>query len=151
MSHLQDIFRYRASVAYASALNTTTTAAEPDYTFQNSSDQNSDSLRLQRERAELHTVETIEYELFAWWQTRHDERQDVREHYVSNYPEVSIVQAIERFGDTDWDDMKRDISFTQEDVVIVLSDVSRKDVSEKTLLLMRLEGNRWKIYQETSL
>ena len=123
----------------------------PDYTFQDSSDQNSDSLRLQRERAELHTVETIEYELFAWWQTRHDERQDVREHYVSNYPEVSIVQATEHFADVDWDDIKRDISFTQEDAVIVLSDVSREDASEKTLLLMRLEGNRWKIYQETSL
>ena len=151
VSHLQDIFRYRASVAYANALNTTTTAAEPDYTFQDSSDQNSDSLRLQRERAELHTIETIEYELFAWWQTRHDERQDVREHYVSNYPEVSIVQATEHFADVDWDDIKRAISFTQEDAVIVLSDVSREDASEKTLLLMRLEGNRWKIYQETSL
>ena len=151
MSHLQDIFRYRASVAYASALNTRTKAAEPEYVFQDSSDQNSDSLHLQRERAELHTVETIEYELYAWWQTRHDERQDVREHYVANYPEVSIVQAIERFGDVGWGDIKRDISFTQEDAVVVLSDVSREDASEKNLLLMRLEGNRWKIYQETSL
>ena len=102
-------------------------------------------------RDRLHTVETIEYELYAWWQTRHDERQDVREHYVANYPEVSIVQAIERFGDVGWGDIKRDISFTQEDAVVVLSDVSREDASEKNLLLMRLEGNRWKIYQETSL
>lgn len=149
--HLQDIFRYRASVAYANALNTTPTASEPDYSFQDSSDLNSDSLRLQRERSELHTVGTIEYELFAWWQIRHDERQDVREHYVSDYPEVSILQASERFKDIDWDDMQREIAFTQEDAVIVLSDVSVDDASDKTLILMRLEGNRWKIYQETSL
>ena len=151
VSHLQDIFRYRASIAYANELNTTATASKPDYMFQDSSDLNSDSLRLQRERTELHTVGTIEYELYAWWQTRHDERQDVREHYVSNYPEVSVERALERFANIDWNDMKREIAFTQQDAVVVISDVSADDASEKSLLLMRLEGNRWKIYQETSL
>lgn len=151
VSHLQDIFRYRASLAYASALNTPTTASAPNYVFQDSTHHNSDTVRLQRERTELHTVGTIEYELYAWWQTRHDERQDVREHYVSNYPEVSVERALGRFVDIDWDDMKREIAFTQEDAVVVLSDASEDDASEITLLLMRLEGNRWKIYQETSL
>lgn len=149
--HLQDIFSYRASLAYASALNTQSKASLPDFEFQDSTDQNSDTLRLKRERSELHTAGTIEYELYAWWQTRYDERQDVREHYVSDYPEVSIELALERFVDTVWDDVKREIAFTQEDAVIVISDNSDNSTSAKTLLLMRLEGNRWKIFQETAL
>jgi len=151
VAHLQEIFRYRASIAYANALNMEVQASSPKYVLQDSTDQNSDSLRLQRERSELHTVGTIEYELYAWWQTRHDERQDIQEFYVNNYPAVSIELALERYVDIDWDNIKREIAFTQEDAVVVLSEDSQEVAQEKTLLLMRLEGNRWKIYQETAL
>jgi len=151
VSHLQSIFRYRASLAYAKALNTRAKATLPEFVFQDSTHQNSDTLRLARERTDLHNIGTIEYELYAWWQTRYDERQDVREHYTSDYPEVSVDLALERFVDIDWDDIKREIAFTQEDAVVFLSDERDDSSSDKALLLLRLEGNRWKIYQETAL
>lgn len=144
--HLQQIFEHRAAVAYARALNRPLAATEPTFEFQDSTLLNADSRFLARGRSGLHTISTVEYELYAWWQA-HQSQEDLTAHYVETYPDTAIRLAKRNYAGKQWVDMQREIAFTRSDAVVVLSDAEQN----RTLLLLRLVGTRWKIYQETAL
>ena len=142
--HLQQIFDYRAAIAYAKALGTTTQISEPALHFQDSSDQNSP--KQNPNNPQLHDIVTVEYELFAWWQAVKS-GNGIDEHYIDGYDSGAISLARQAHAARQWQSMKREIAFTRQDAVVVLSDSS----NAHTLLLLRLIGNRWKVYQETTL
>ena len=144
--HLQQIFETRAAAAYARALGTELEAEQPDLRFQDSGLHNPQNLFDIKPLDTLRHVPTIEYELYAWWQAR-KHWKDVRSHYVEGYDVEAIKIARSENQQRSWDDTFREIAFTNDDVVVVLSDSSRGH----TLLLMRLVGSRWRIYQETRL
>ena len=144
--HLQQIFEHRAAEAYAKALGTPINTPAPTMQLQDSGKHNSDRLQQYPEHPQLRNVATIEYELYAWWQSQQN-LQGIREHYVSDYDMEVIEQARQQHLRRQWPTLKREIAFTANDSVVVLSD----SAGAYAMLLMRLEGNRWKIYQETSL
>lgn len=144
--HLQQIFEHRAAMAYSKALNTPIEAPEPSLELQSSADQNSDNLRRNTVRSNLHSISTIEYELFAWWQAQHNSI-GINDYYVEDFPQAAIRLAQRTHANKQWQDMHREIAFTASDAVVVLSDAYH----HRTMLLLRLVGNRWKIYQETNL
>lgn len=144
--HLQQIFKYRAAQAYAEVLKTPPSATPPQLVFQDSATRNSDADQNFPEHSQLRDIATVEYELFAWWQARQNE-QGLRQHYVDDYNAGAIKLALESPSEIPWQDVKREIAFTENDVAVVISQPS----NPSTLLLMRLVGGRWKIYQETRL
>ncbi|MFK7858662.1 MAG: hypothetical protein AB8B64_07575 [Granulosicoccus sp.] len=144
--HLQQIFEFRAAQAYARALDTPLTAPVPELRFQRSSLRNAETAQQFPEHNHLRDIATIEYELFAWWEAQQS-WTGVRKHYVDGYDIEAIKLFRQENSSRQWPDIKREIAFTANDAVIVLSDTERAH----TLLLMRLAGTRWKIYQETRL
>ncbi len=144
--HLKQIFEYRAAQAYARALDTPLKALPPELTLQDSGKHNAEVFQNQTPFNELRDIATIEYELFAWWQA-HQNWTGIRAHYVDNYNIEAIKLARQDHLSRQWPDTRREIAFTANDAVIVLSDSTQAH----TLLLMRLVGTRWKIYQETRL
>ncbi|MFK8080923.1 MAG: hypothetical protein AB8B97_11615 [Granulosicoccus sp.] len=144
--HLQQIFEYRAAQAYARALDTPLTAQPPQLDFQDSSARNAESEQQFPEHEQLRDIATIEYELFAWWQAQQT-WAGISSHYVEGYDIEAIRLFRQEHTSRQWPDIKREIAFTQSDAVVVLSDAAKAH----TLLLMRLTGTRWKIYQETRL
>jgi len=144
--HLQQIFEYRAALAYARALDTPLNASPPAMVLQDSSIHNADIIQPAAQQVPLRDLATIEYELYAWWQAKQSWK-GIRGHYIQNYDFESIKLARQQHVGKAWPDVKREIAFTENDAVIVLSD----SVKAHTLLLMRLVGTRWKIYQETML
>jgi tetratricopeptide (TPR) repeat protein len=148
--HLQQIFKYRAARAYARALNKSDpqadTLEQPVLELQGSDVENADAQAGQLDTSQFHTISTVEYELYAWWQAIQLQR-GVAEHYVDDYPETAITLAQREYAGKQWTDFQREIAFTANDVVVVLSDTEK----HRTLILMRLVGTRWKIYQETVL
>ncbi len=145
-SHLKQIFEHRAAVAYARALQTSLVAIEPVLQLQSSKDQNADAKQGNQQRSDLHTISTIEYELFAWWQSLQGS-VGLHEHYTSDFNKDAIRLSRQHFRGRQWHDMQREIAFTARDSVVIVSD----QYHNRTLLLMRLVGSRWKIYQETRL
>ena len=152
--HLLQIYRYRASLAYAKALNTTPTAPPPVLQMQDAPQQNSAELLPQPStplrtplRTPLHNISTVDYELYDWWHTALQANNQGRQaHYVIGYSAPVAAQP----NQADWQSVQREISFTAQDAVAVLTH-QENGQSVSTLLLMRLQGNRWKIYQETRL
>jgi tetratricopeptide (TPR) repeat protein len=148
--HLLQIYRYRASLAYAKALNTTSTAPPPELHMQDASRQNPAELLHQPHtplRTPLHNISTVDYELYDWWHTAlQANNQGHQAHYVNGYSPPLAAQP----NQADWQSVQREISFTAQDAVAVLT-YQENGQSVSTLLLMRLQGNRWKIYQETRL
>lgn len=148
--HLQQIFKYRAATAYARALKGDDSDADsfelPVFELQSSDVENANTQESSLDSSQFHTISTVEYELYAWWQAIQSKR-DVAEHYVDDYPEAAISLSQREFAGKQWTDVQREIAFTANDVVVVLSDTEK----QRTLILMRLVGTRWKIYQETVL
>ncbi len=144
--HLKQIFEYRAAQAYARALDTPLQAPAPELQLQDSGKHNADVLQTQLPFHELRNITTIEYELFAWWQA-HKNWIGIHAHYVDDYNIDAIKLSRQSYINKRWPDTKREIAFTANDAVVVLSD----SIQAHTLLLMRLVGTRWKIYQETNL
>ncbi|MFK7995956.1 MAG: hypothetical protein AB8B87_17600 [Granulosicoccus sp.] len=144
--HLQQIYEYRAAQAYSRALDTPVNVQPPELLFQDSSIQNNDVRQRFPEHENLRDIATIEYELFAWWQARQTWK-GIREHYVKNFDIEAIKLLRLEHGENPWPDTRREIAFTENDAVVVLSN----SIKAHTLLLMRLVGTRWKIYQETRL
>ena len=145
-SHLQKIYEYRAAEAYAQALNTPLTAEPPDLHFQVSSTRNADVRQQFSEHDQLRDIATIEYELFARWQAQLSGK-GINEHYIDGYNIEAIKIAQRKDLNRQWENTKHEITFTEKDAVVVLSD----SLKARSLLLMRLVGTRWKIYQETEL
>ena len=144
--HLQQIYEHRAAQAYAQALNTPIPVRPPVLSFQLSTDQNAVPAISDDHRARLQTISTVEYEMYAWWQALQSSA-GLDDFYVQDFPDAAIGYATDRFNGVDWEDMQREIAFTENDAVVVISDPQQK----RTLLLMRLVATRWKIYQETPL
>ncbi len=144
--HLQQIFEHRAAQAYARALNTAPNAKEPELMLQGSVHNNPAPAVAVSNRGKLHTISTLEYELYAWWQALHN-TIGLKEHYIDEFPAAAIWLSRQKFARLEWPDMHREIAFTQNDAVVIVSDAFHN----RTLLLLRLIGNRWKIYQETAL
>jgi len=144
--HLQQIYEYRAAAAYSKALNTPVEVPFPTFELQTSALWNTDNRQLDSDRSDLHSISTIEYELFAWWQAQQNSI-GIRDFYSDDFSPAAIRLARRTHANKQWQDMHREIAFTARDVVVVLSDAYH----HRTLLLLRLEGNRWKIYQETNL
>jgi len=144
--HLQAIFEHRAAQAYARALKTPVPASAPVLALQRSTDQNAQIEQSERRNRQLRTISTVEYEMFAWWQSIQN-NTDTEDFYVHDFPSQAIGIGTRKITQLGWDELQREIAFTTEDAVVVLSDPARN----RALLLLRLIGNRWKIYQETLL
>lgn len=144
--HLQLIFEHRAAQAYAKALNTPTSTQPPVLALQLSTDQNADTSLSGKGNSRFHTNSTVEYELYAWWQAMR-EAENINDFYVNDFPHKAIGRGSQRLVRQRWSDMQREIAFTAQDAVVILSD----PVQNRTLVLLRLVGTRWKIYQETQL
>lgn len=145
-AHLQQIFKYRAANAYAEVLKTPPAAPLPTLELQDSAVHNSDINQSFPEQLQLRDIATVEYELFAWWQSRQN-WTGIRGHYVDGFDIEAIKLARGQHSKLSWQDMKREIAFTENDAVVVISEPAKPH----SLLLLRLVGNRWKIYQETRL
>lgn len=142
--HLQQMHEYLAAITYARILDVPNKAKKPPFRLQSSSHSNAE--QVPKTRSQLHDIATIEYELFAWWRSLQN-AIGLESHYIDEHPSVAIEWSRNRFANRHWEDMQREIAFTAQDAVVIISD----PFTEKTLLLMRLMGNRWKIYQETAL
>jgi len=180
LDHLRTLHRREAAAAYARALGSPSDTSRPAFTFQRSDDVGADTLRAAASEEEpLRDVATIEYELYAWWRSAVD--GDVRErrsHYVDDYPRALALLGRERDAALRWEDVRREIAFTTEDAVAVLTYAGRAadgdgkpadeldggaaarvdggDDAERTgafrrLLLLRLQDRRWLIYRDTPL
>lgn len=144
--HLQQIFEYRAASAYARALGSSQPIVEPVFELQDSTTHNADALSDAKNKSQLHTFSTVEYELYALWQS-HQLQQEIIDFYVDEFPRSAIERLQRDYLDNPWSGLQREIAFTANDAVVVLSDGSQQQI----LLLLRLVGTRWKIYQETAL
>jgi len=114
--------------------------------LQLSTDQNANTSIKEEDQGQFHTISTVEYELYAWWQATNSS-EDINDFYVSDFPGKAIGRGSNHLNIERWDDMQREIAFTARDAVAILSD----PMQNKTLVLLRLVGTRWKIYQETQL
>lgn len=144
-AHLQSMHQYRATQAYQRALNIKKRIAEPDFQMQDSAVANASYQA--PPKTDQHNVPTVEYELYAWWTAAaQNELSAWLEHYTYGYPPMENNDA----ATVSWNDVSRDISFTAQDAVVVLS-YQQNNVEKRTLLLLRLQNNRWKIYREALL
>lgn len=144
--HLQQIFKFRAAEAYALALNSPLAVPPPTPVLQDSSKRNAESTQRFAAQDHLRNMATIEYELYAWWHARQSWK-GVRDHYVEDYDIEAIKLTRQKHLNVQWSQIRREIAFTENDVAIVLGNADKSH----TLLLMRLVGSRWKIYQESFL
>ena len=144
--HLQQIFEHRAAQAYAKALKTTISVHPPVLALQLSTDQNADISLPRQDQSRFHTISTVEYELYAWWHALLG-AENIKEFYVKDFPHNGIGLGSSRLLEHPWNNMQKEIAFTAQDAVVVLSDPAQN----RTLILLRLVGTRWKIYQETQL
>ena len=151
---LQGIYEFQASQAYAKALDTPVKASKPALEWQDSTRLNAEA-RLRSEGVtpytsdrllSLKTVSTLEYELSSWWQALHANR-DAKLFYIDGYSTISIDRSRQSHANRPWQEIQREITFTANDAVAVIKEAD----SRSTLLLLRLIGTRWKIYQETPL
>ncbi len=142
---LRSIHRYQAALSYQNSLGTGSAAKPPQLAMQSTSLKNSDILWQRKSNTYLRSVTTIDYELYDWWLAiKAGQIEAHSEHYVDNYPasHTNILTSVS------WEDIDRDIAFTQSDAVVVLS-FPHRDSTEHLQLLLRLQGERWKIYRET--
>lgn len=144
--HLQEIYDRQAAVAYAKALGSPVEAPEPSLNWQDSTLLNADANTAGTLVSSLQSISTLEYELFDWWQALHDAK-GLEEHYIDDFSTTSMQRSRRDFATQNWDDMQRTINFTASDAVVILTDIRQN----RTLLLLRLVGTRWKIYEETRL
>jgi len=145
-TQLLAIHQYKAALAYKNALGAASLrTAKPEFRLQDSDDKN--QAYSLPPKSELHSVSTVDYELYSWWQSAGQaSAADWLEHYTPGYPPAESDDA----KIVSWTDVARDISFTAQDAVVVLS-YQVDNIEKRTLLLMRLQNNRWKIYRETTL
>lgn len=146
VDQLQSVRAYQASIAYSEALQLNSRASKPTLTMQDSTSLNSQSSHWSRAQSELHNISTVEYELYDWWQSARDNDKEAwLSHYEQQYPPPGAMAA-----PVDWQNTQRRINFTAQDAVAIVSYRSNGLLQHRQLL-MRLQGNRWKIYQEFPL
>jgi len=128
--HLQQIFDYRAAIAYANALGTDNEISEPVLSFQDSSDQNSQQQN--PDNSQLRDIVTIEYELFAWWQALKT-GNGIDDHYIDGYDSSAILQARQQHSARQW---QREAMDTQ--IVATLAALEEGDIKLARLLARQL-------------
>jgi len=144
-SHLQALHEYKATIAYRTALGVKGKVSQPLMSMQNSTLVN--AAYEAPLTTELHTVPSVDYELYSWWTAAATDAMPAwLEHYVAGYPPLENTDA----RIVNWGDVGRNISFTAQDAVVVLS-YRMNEAEKRTLLLLRLQNNRWKIYRESAL
>ncbi len=144
---LQQVRAYQASIAYSEALQLRSRAPKPASTMQDSTKINSIAPPLPRAQSNLHNTSTVEYELYDWWQSARDNNKEAwLSHYEQQYPPPPGAMT----APVKWQNTQRRINFTAQDAVAIVSYQS-KGLQQHRQLLMRLQGNRWKIYQEFQL
>jgi len=144
---LRAMHRHAASLAYARALGTASTAPSPTLDWQDASDQ-PEGLE-DASSDELRDLVTLEYELYDWWQgAASDPAEGWLAHYSDDYPRRVALADHGRPRPADWSDVRREIAFTENDAVAIIEHAGDTRL-ERRLLLLRLYGHRWKIYQET--
>ncbi len=147
LEQMQAVTAYQASVAYSNALQQSSRAKRPVLVMQDSTFQNSDAARLSRAHSELHNISTIEYELYDWWTSAREKNEEAwLSHYAAHYPPPPDAIDVP----VKWQDTQRQINFTTQDAVAIVSYQSKGRTQHRQLLL-QLHGNRWKIYQELLL
>lgn len=145
IEHQQFMHQYRATKAYQDALHLKKEIPLPDFQMQMSTTVNTHFRTLPK--TDQHNAPTVDYELYAWWTAAsHNDASAWQEHYTPGYPPMENNDA--KF--VDWNDVSRDISFTAQDAVVVLS-YQQADIDKRMLLLLRLQNNRWKIYRQANL
>lgn len=161
---MRALHRQTATAAYARALGATaqTPLSEPQSAplaesldesldWQDSGDVNADALRSSTDRPELRSIATLDYELYDWWLgAANDPPDGWLAHYSDDYPRRLALAQHGLTRPVGWDDVGREIAFTENDAVAILEHAGSLG-PERRLLLLRLQGNRWKIYQETPL
>jgi len=144
IDQLQQLRAYQASIAYSEALQMRSRANVPTLTMQDSTKANSLTPTLSRTQSELHNTSTVEYELYDWWQSARDKNKEAwLSHYGQQYPPPPGAMS----APVNWQKTKRRINFTAQDAVAIVSYHVNGSQRHRQLLL-RLQGNRWKIYQE---
>lgn len=154
LAHLRALHRREAAIGYARALGKAARSAPPlpEFALQDSTDVNADTLRGRTDRSGLRDPSTLEYELYAWWHGADDENEAAwLAHYADDYPPHLAMAGRTRPTRASWADVRREIAFTAEDAVAVLEHDRGGPDAWRRLLLLRLEGDRWKIYRERSL
>jgi len=152
--HIQVIHEYRASAAFQKALGGNKALTPPELNMQSATIQNDQPAAPAISKAP--DAAAIEYELYAWWNAAasNDVAQWL-EHYSAGYPVPAAASAHAIASKVKWQNVSRDISFTAHDAVVVLKHkieaYEQQTDNAATLLLMRLQNNRWKIYKETRL
>ena len=147
--HLHSIHEFKAAMAYREALGMGGVASPPNMAMQLASKFNSTTQPILK--TQHHDVSAVEYELYAWWQAAaNSTAEQWLEHYSSGYPTPDLTKARQRSRDVDWSSVERQISFTAQDAVVVLTFPGDSD-NQQSLLLMHLQDNRWKIFQESGL
>ena len=151
LAQLRALHRHEAAVAYARALDVSPAVPSPELALQDSSAVNADSLRPAADDGELRTLVAVEYELYDWWHSADaPDPAGWLAHYAEDYPEEVALADRARLGRTPWERVRREVAFTAEDAVAVLEHETHGAL-ERRLLLLRLQGKRWKIYRETPL
>ncbi len=146
VDQLQTVRAYLASLAYSEALQMKSKATKPALTMQDSTTHNGQPRKMSRAQSQLHNISTVEYELYDWWQSARDNNKEAwLLHYEEQYPPPGAMAA-----PVDWQSTQRRINFTAQDAVAIVSYRSNGFLQHRQLL-MRLQGNRWKIYQEFPL
>lgn len=155
---IRDIHRYRAALALRQALGREQATADepqlPTLSLQNASlytpprQVDASNANHPESTPTLRDVTTLEYELYDWWHSAaQGNLAGWLQHYAPEYPPPEHAWR----GAIDWSLVRRDISFTAEDAVVVLSGELENSEPVHVLMLLRLAGHRWQIYRETRL
>jgi len=149
LGHVRALHRREAALGYARAFGTSAEPPEPQLRLQDSDDTDPDDVRSprgERER-ELRRLTTLEYELYAWWSSADQGTGARLAHYVDGYPAELALGGRERDASLAWEAVRHEVTFTAEDAVVTLEHAGAGETVRRVLLL-RLEGGRWKIYRD---
>lgn len=148
VAQLQELHRYRAKTAWQLALDLQDTPKPPAFEWQDSSHQNTQKLSQPLHNDGLRTVLTVDLELYTWWHASSTGNDNAAwlDHYVQGYP--ANPEHAKR--SVNWESVTRDIQFTAQDAVAVLS-WQNQGAKRIRYLLLTLVGERWQIYHEDDL
>ncbi len=148
VAQLQALHRYRAKTAWRVALDLQETPELPAFKWQDSTHQNTERYAQPTLNDGLRSVLSVDLELYTWWHASSvgDDNAAWLAHYVTGYP--ANPEYAQR--SVDWDSVSRDIRFTAQDAVAVLS-WQHQGTKQIRYLLLTLVGERWQIYHEDDL
>ena len=145
LNHLRSVYQHQATQAFQTVLGHKNAGNAPELRMQNSASHALTEQTASKNQTELHDIVTVEYELYDWWQSAASKQTEAwLSHYAFGYPPMENNDAAR----VEWQQVERDITFTQNDAVVVLQ-YEVKAEKKLNMLFMRVQNNRWKIYRET--